>query len=152
MCVVLSGPPKLPTETHIVMATGGTRKNEGQTNCKRSNHNNNDMMKYTPCHTVLTCPATLSLLLLLLLLPCNIPLCQGQSEADDASSSSSTERSRPVVVNLPGLGKVQGRRDGPIDFFGGLPFAAPPVGNLRWAPPEVCGRFCRWRVVDSEWP
>lgn len=65
-------------------------------------------------------------------------VCQGQSEADDAGLlSESTSRARPVVVNLPGLGKVQGRRDGPIDFFGGLPYAAPPVGNLRWAPPEV---------------
>ena len=65
-------------------------------------------------------------------------VCQAQSEADDAGLlSESNSRARPVVVNLPGLGKVQGRRDGPIDFFGGLPYAAPPVGNLRWAPPEV---------------
>jgi para-nitrobenzyl esterase len=25
---------------------------------------------------------------------------------------------------------------GGIDFFGGLPYAAPPVGSLRWSPPE----------------
>lgn len=67
---------------------------------------------------------------------CVSHLCHGQPEADDLLSDSNP-RSRPVVVNLPGLGKVQGRRDGPIDFFGGLPYAAPPVGNLRWAPPEV---------------
>lgn len=71
----------------------------------------------------------------------NSYLCRGQPESDDlllsSSSSSDATRARPVVVNLPGLGKVQGRRDGPIDFFGGLPYAAPPVGNLRWAPPEV---------------
>lgn len=71
--------------------------------------------------------------LLILALLCPPPNCLGQSDASDES--------RPVVVDLPGLGKVQGRRDGPIDFFGGLPYAAPPVGNLRWAPPEVsrCG-------------
>ena len=67
----------------------------------------------------------------------NYHCCQGQPEADDGLLSDAGPRSRPVVVTLPGLGKVQGRRDGPIDFFGGLPYAAPPVGNLRWAPPEV---------------
>ena len=44
--------------------------------------------------------------------------------------------SRPVVVNLPDLGRVQGQREAGIDFFGRLPYAAPPVGTRRWAPPE----------------
>ena len=46
------------------------------------------------------------------------------------------ETSRAVVVRLPDLGSVQGKRQSGIDFFGGLPYAAPPVGSLRWAPPE----------------
>ena len=33
---------------------------------------------------------------------------------------------RPVVVNLPEYGRIQGRRQSSIDFFGGLPYAAPP--------------------------
>lgn len=60
-------------------------------------------------------------------------------EPDDImgdTSSSVPPSSRPVRVNLPELGRVQGIRQSGIDFFGGLPYAAPPVGNLRWAPPE----------------
>ena len=58
------------------------------------------------------------------------------------------------------LGNVQGIRHYGIDFFGGLPYAAPPVGNLRWAPPQEpvgwkphtldatrFGPDC-WQVVD----
>jgi para-nitrobenzyl esterase len=52
----------------------------------------------------------------------------------DQGRASATQR--PVVVNLPDYGRVQGKRQLGIDFFGGLPYAAPPVGNRRWAPPE----------------
>lgn len=49
-----------------------------------------------------------------------------------------SDSSIPVRVNLSGLGVVQGVRSHNlgVDFFGGLPFAAPPVGNRRWAPPQ----------------
>lgn len=43
---------------------------------------------------------------------------------------------RPVVVQIANYGRVQGNREEGIDFFGGIPYAAPPVGNLRFAPPE----------------
>ena len=67
---------------------------------------------------------------------------------------------RPVIIHLPDLGRCQGKRESGIDFFGGVPYAAPPVGNLRWAPPEPAspwapakldathfGPDC-WQVVD----
>ncbi len=49
-----------------------------------------------------------------------------------------SDSSIPVRVNLSSLGVVQGVRSHNlgVDFFGGLPFAAPPVGNRRWAPPQ----------------
>jgi len=49
-----------------------------------------------------------------------------------------SDSSIPVRVSLSGLGVVQGVRSHNlgVDFFGGLPFAAPPVGNRRWAPPQ----------------
>jgi hypothetical protein len=43
---------------------------------------------------------------------------------------------RPVVVQVANYGRVQGNREEGIDFFGGIPYAAPPVGSLRFAPPE----------------
>lgn len=43
---------------------------------------------------------------------------------------------RPVIVTIPSYGKISGVRKEGLDFFGNLPFAAPPVGNLRFAPPE----------------
>lgn len=39
----------------------------------------------------------------------------------------------PVVETQQG--RVRGRTDGTVDRFLGLPFAAPPVGDLRWKPP-----------------
>ena len=41
----------------------------------------------------------------------------------------------PVVQT--GSGKVQGFITGQVAEFLGLPYAAPPVGKLRWAPPEA---------------
>ena len=56
--------------------------------------------------------------------------------APTEDESSSTSSSWYVRVNLPNLGTLQGIRSLGLDFFGGIPYAAPPVGNLRWAPPE----------------
>src|SRR5262245_19208612 len=33
-------------------------------------------------------------------------------------------------------GEIQGDNDGATRRFRGIPFAAPPVGNLRWKPPQ----------------
>lgn len=58
------------------------------------------------------------------------------SQAQEPEEILDVTTTRPVIVHLPDLGRVQGKRQGGTDFFGGLPYAAPPVGNLRWAPPE----------------
>src|SRR6478736_401490 len=33
-------------------------------------------------------------------------------------------------------GKIEGYREGNIRIFKGIPFAAPPVGDLRWKAPQ----------------
>lgn len=81
----------------------------------------------------------LSFLLLLYALLCNSPSFRPSHvivAAQESEEILDTQTTKPVVVNLPDLGRVQGRRLSSIDFFGGIPYAAPPVGNLRWAPPE----------------
>ena len=40
----------------------------------------------------------------------------------------------PVVTT--GDGAVRGLAGGTVDAFLGLPYAAPPTGNLRWRPPQ----------------
>lgn len=44
------------------------------------------------------------------------------------------ETAAPVVAAR--AGKLEGRRDGAVDAFLGVPFAAPPVDALRWRAPQ----------------
>jgi para-nitrobenzyl esterase len=39
-----------------------------------------------------------------------------------------------ALVEAP-AGKLRGEAIGPLDVFKGIPYALPPVGNLRWRPP-----------------
>ncbi len=49
-------------------------------------------------------------------------------------SSRSPPGSAPVVETS--TGRVQGLAEGALRVFKGIPYAAPPVGALRWKPPE----------------
>jgi carboxylesterase type B len=53
-----------------------------------------------------------------------------------SSGGGGDDEVRSITTMLPKLGRVKGRRSEGMDFFGNIPFAAPPVGNLRFAPPE----------------
>jgi len=57
----------------------------------------------------------------LLLFVCLIPICELWS--------------KPVLVKTE-AGWVQGIEENALTVFRGIPFAAPPVGNLRWCPPQ----------------
>lgn len=46
---------------------------------------------------------------------------------------------RPIALTESGL--VIGFRAGAINAFLGIPYAAPPLGNLRWRPPKRYGSF-----------
>ena len=53
------------------------------------------------------------------------------------STPASTYHLKSLQITIPQLGKLQGKReDGRIDFYGNIPYAAPPVGQARFAPPE----------------
>ena len=38
-------------------------------------------------------------------------------------------------------GKVEGKEDGTVRVFLGIPYAAPPVGELRWKPPAAPAKW-----------
>jgi len=56
-----------------------------------------------------------------------------------------TPRADPLLVTVE-QGKVQGKliNNGKVKAFLGLPYAAPPVGNLRWKAPK---RALKWKGV-----
>src|ERR1043165_7462358 len=55
------------------------------------------------------------------------------AEEKDATPSAPQVKPAPVVATE--TGKVQGRLEGLLRVFKGIPYAAPPVGPLRWKPP-----------------
>jgi hypothetical protein len=59
---------------------------------------------------------------------------QQQQQQDQQQQVRDT--SRPVTVNIQGFGKAVGRREGGNDVWRGIPYATPPIGSLRFAPPE----------------
>ncbi|WP_307874999.1 carboxylesterase/lipase family protein [Frankia nepalensis] len=48
---------------------------------------------------------------------------------------SADPNAQPPVVTTTG-GEISGVREGRVDHYRGIPFAAPPVGALRWAAPQ----------------
>src|SRR6202044_3804200 len=40
-----------------------------------------------------------------------------------------------------GGGVVEGKTEGPVNVFLGIPYAAPPMGDLRWKPPLPAAKW-----------
>jgi para-nitrobenzyl esterase len=57
----------------------------------------------------------------------------------------------PVTVHTAS-GPVTGREIGDIEVFKGVPFAAPPVGSLRWRPPQPAVGWTASRDVSAYGP
>jgi hypothetical protein len=78
------------------------------------------------------------------------------SEEDISTKSEPTQNqhhdamSTSVTVQIPGYGKAEGRREGGVDIWKGLPYAAPPVGSLRFAPPEAAPPWAPSRLDASK--
>jgi carboxylesterase type B len=43
----------------------------------------------------------------------------------------------PSVVTVPGFGTLHGVVTGNVRFFGGVPYAEPPLGDMRFRPPKL---------------
>jgi para-nitrobenzyl esterase len=61
--------------------------------------------------------------------------CTGPATAAGPSHSQS-----PLVVGIA-AGQIKGKQLGTSDEYLGIPYAAPPVGPLRWAPPQPSARW-----------
>jgi para-nitrobenzyl esterase len=68
-----------------------------------------------------------------------------------ASSSASTNPATPLVVATAG-GTVRGQVVAAADEFLGIPYAAPPVGALRWQPPRSAAPWHGIRSTTSYAP
>ena len=68
---------------------------------------------------------------------------------DAPSSPPSSPLPPDVVVTLPGGSRLKGRRLRGADTFLGVPFAAAPVGELRWAAPAPLESWGATKVFDA---
>src|SRR5512140_3213944 len=57
-----------------------------------------------------------------------------------ASSQTPAPSQTPPAVRVES-GELQGAVDDGVASFKGIPFAAPPVGELRWRPPQPVARW-----------
>jgi para-nitrobenzyl esterase len=57
-----------------------------------------------------------------------------------ASVSTLRAADAPLQVKVE-TGKLEGKSDGTVNAYLGVPFAAPPVGNLRWKPPAPAAKW-----------
>jgi para-nitrobenzyl esterase len=66
-----------------------------------------------------------------------------------ASAPSVAEHSR--IVNAP-AGRIEGPIEGKLSVFKGIPYALPPVGTRRWAPPSPMPRWTDVKKADDFGP
>jgi para-nitrobenzyl esterase len=66
--------------------------------------------------------------------------------ADTMTSASNTLKG--PIIKAP-AGQVQGRTEGTLNIFKGIPYALPPVGALRWRPPSPMPRWAGARQATE---
>ncbi|HEY5970664.1 MAG TPA: carboxylesterase/lipase family protein [Pseudoxanthomonas sp.] len=62
-------------------------------------------------------------------------------------AAASLSAAEPMITTRAGV--VEGRREADIEVFRGLPFAAPPVGELRWREPQAVDAWTGTRKADA---
>ncbi|HEX9628170.1 MAG TPA: carboxylesterase family protein [Acidiferrobacterales bacterium] len=68
----------------------------------------------------------------------------GQGNGDTAPPAAAV----PAVVAVT-AGLLQGSRENDADAYQGIPYAAPPVGELRWAPPQPVAHWAGVREAKT---
>jgi len=68
----------------------------------------------------------------------------GHARAQSASPTAGAVQRAAVILRETEDGRVAGTADGSVVAFKNVPFAAPPVGPLRWRPPQ---RAAHWTGV-----
>jgi para-nitrobenzyl esterase len=58
------------------------------------------------------------------------------STVDAGSATADSGPPTPDVVTVPNVGMIAGSKTATMRSFKGIPYAAPPVGPLRWMPPQ----------------
>src|SRR5260370_26163165 len=64
-----------------------------------------------------------------------------------ASGAAAASRAGGAPIVTTGDGAVRGTATGTVHEFLGIPYAAPPTGDLRWRPPQPPARW--WGVRDA---
>jgi Carboxylesterase family len=72
-----------------------------------------------------------------------------ESTADESACDQPPPHHSAVVQTQ--LGPVSGTppHDDSVEVFKGIPFAAPPVGDLRWRAPQPAAKWSDVRVCDE---
>ncbi len=73
-----------------------------------------------------------------------------QSHATDNQSIWDSDSTRPIVRTTAGF--IRGVSDGSVVVFKGIPYAAPPVGEFRWRPPQPVKKWKGVREADKFGP
>ena len=60
--------------------------------------------------------------------------------AQQNTMSVQSDRKHGLIVNAP-AGSIEGRMEGELRVFRGIPYALPPVGSARWRPPSPMPRW-----------
>ncbi|TDU86829.1 para-nitrobenzyl esterase [Kribbella voronezhensis] len=89
-------------------------------------------------------PRRLGVLLLAALVSASAAACGGAALRVGGTNSRSTTETPPDTVVSTDTGAVRGKLTADARLFQGIPYAAPPVGKLRWASPQ---RAASWRGI-----
>ena len=73
----------------------------------------------------------------------------GSATAGSVTAGSATAAPGGRLIVPTAIGLVQGKAAGPVSEYLGIPYAAPPVGALRWQPPQPAAPWHGIREATS---